>query len=456
MLINFTLENWRSFREPVTFSMVASKERQHRNRVPKVGKYPVRILPVAALYGGNASGKSNFFKALCFARNLVVDGVRPNLPIAVEPFRLDDSHALQPTRMSFELLIDEIIYKFAFAVSSTEVLEEKLAKITSTGETDLYHRVQGQEPVWAPLLDKMDLLKFAFQSTRKNQLFLTTSIDLNLSLFHPVYDWFKDSLKLIAPDARFEPFELFLTEDNPLHAAANEMLTQLDTGISQLGGEAIPFADLPLPEEWKAKLNALVTEELAYRLRVEQQGFTLNLVVMRQNGELIAKKLVAYHQKADGQKTKFEMSMESDGTLRVIDLLPAFINLSEKKNTNVYVIDEIDRSLHTKLTRALLETYLSACSPQSRSQLLMTTHDVLLIDQNLLRRDEMWVTERNVDGSSDLYSFSDYEEARYDKDIRKSYLQGRLGGVPRILTGALLTEVCSGREKQKEQPDDES
>jgi hypothetical protein len=157
-------------------------------------------------------------------------------------------------------------------------------------------------------------------------------------------------------------------------------------------------------------------------------------VVTRKEGELIAWKLVTFHQKADGSEAKFELQQESDGSRRVIDLLPAFLELSAPSSKKVYIIDELDRSLHTLLTRSLLEGYLENCSQESRCQLLFTTHDVLLMDQHLFRRDEMWVAERNASGSSRLWSFSDYKDVRYDKDIRKSYLQGRLGGIPRMRT----------------------
>ena len=105
------------------------------------------------------------------------------------------------------------------------------------------------------------------------------------------------------------------------------------------------------------------------------------------------------------------------------------------------MIDEVDRSLHTLLTRRLLQAYLASCSADSRTQLLLTTHDVLLMDQQLLRRDEMWVAERKLNGVSILVSFSDYKDVRYDKDIRKSYLQGRLGGIPRILLGGNFGKI---------------
>jgi AAA15 family ATPase/GTPase len=165
-------------------------------------------------------------------------------------------------------------------------------------------------------------------------------------------------------------------------------------------------------------------------------------VVTRRNGELTAKKLITYHSKSDGTETEFETRQESDGSQRVIDLLPAFLDLLAEGSKKVYVIDEIDRSLHTLLTRRLLEMYLSNCSATSRTQLLLTTHDVLLMDQQLLRRDEMWVSERDSSGASSLFSFSEYKDIRYDKDIRKSYLQGRLGGIPRLLLGSTTANPC--------------
>ena len=152
----------------------------------------------------------------------------------------------------------------------------------------------------------------------------------------------------------------------------------------------------------------------------------------RENGDLVASKCVTVHRLTDGTETHFEVAQESDGSQRFIDRRPAFIDLSSGHSERVYVVDEMDRSLHTLLTRRLLEHYLAACTPKIRAQLLFTTHDVLLMDQRWLRRDEMWVTERDTSGASSLLSFSEYRDVRYDKDIRKSYLQGRLGGIPRI------------------------
>ena len=144
MIISFSVENWMSFRDQATFSMIASRERQHGKRVPKLGKYQTRVLPIAAIYGGNASGKTNLFKALSFAKTLVVKGTRLDSLIPIEPFRLDGKGTNRPSRFAFELLIDETIYEFSFAVTRKAVLEERLVVITSTSEKVLYDRRDGE------------------------------------------------------------------------------------------------------------------------------------------------------------------------------------------------------------------------------------------------------------------------------------------------------------------------
>ena len=445
MIVSFTIENWMSFRDRVSFLMTASRERQHGARVPKVGKYQTRILPVAAIYGGNASGKTNLFRALSFAKTLVVKGTQPDSLIPVEPFRLNAKGAEMPARFAFELLIDETIYEFSFAVTSKAIVEEKLVLIRSSSEKVLYDR-RDNEVTWDRSLNDDRFLKFAFRGTRDNQLFLTNSVSQKVDKFKPVYDWFKNTLELIAPDSRFGPFEKFLNEGQPLYNTMTKMLHQLDTGIAHLGGEEISFENVSMLEQFKAKLQEEVKEGMTFRLIDEFRKE--RFLITRKSGELIAKKLVSYHQKEDGTEAKFEMRRESEGSRRVIDLLPAFLDLSAQASKKVYVIDEISRSLHTLLTRRLLDTYLSSCSAETRAQLLFTTHDVLLMDQQLFRRDEMWVAERDASGTSTLISFSEYKTIRYDKDLRKSYLQGRLGGIPRILLDGSLTSTCPVAEDE--------
>lgn len=435
MLINFTIENWMSFREQTKFSMIASKEQQHGERLTKVNKYRTRVLPSAVIYGGNASGKTNFFKAIAFAKELIVRGSQQDALIIVEPFKLDQKLRTAPTRFIFEILIDDDIYEFSFALTAAEILDEKLTRILSTSEKVLYHRTSGDPNPKLHSSIQNQRLKFAFEGTRDNQLFLTNSVSQKLDTFKHVYDWFAKTLVLVAPDTRFNDFDQFITEESPLYDRMNLILPKLDTGINNLGGEEIPFDLLQIPDIIKKDLKERIKDGMSAKINEKND----KIIVSRQDGILIAKKLYTYHRDSDGKEIRFEMKQESDGSKRIIDLLPAFLELADKQAYKVYIIDELDRSLHTLLTQQLVSVFLESCSDSTRKQMLFTTHDMMLMNQSLFRRDEMWITERKKDGASELISFAEYDDIRNDKDIRKSYLQGRMGGVPNIITEPIFS-----------------
>ncbi|MCK6606651.1 MAG: AAA family ATPase, partial [Ignavibacteriaceae bacterium] len=239
MIISFRIENWMSFKDHVTFSMAATRERQHGERLPGIGNFDTRLLPVAAIYGGNASGKTNFFKALSFVKSLVIKGTQPDGLIPVEPFRLGEKEAELPSKFCFELLINDTIFEFSFSCTSSSVTEEKLVEITKNREKILYHRLNGKPNFHKSLTDNQ-FLNFAFSGTRDNQLFLTNSVSQKIDNFRPVYDWFKEKLELVAPDSRFTTFEQFIDSGHPLYSLMTEMLPLLDTGVNHLGGEDIP------------------------------------------------------------------------------------------------------------------------------------------------------------------------------------------------------------------------
>ena len=422
-----------SFRNKASVSMLATRERQHSHRLARIPKYQARVLPVAALYGGNASGKTNLLAALFFAKRFIVSGTHPEARIPVQPFLLDSDSIHQPTWFSFELLINETIYEFSFATNDKEVISEKLVELSSTSEKDLYTRQNG-DIVFSRSLEKDQFLRFAFAGTRDNELFLTNAVSQKVDLFRPVSNWFRENLKLVSPNTQRAAF---FEQDKQFSGYINEFLTQLDTGIAGLDGEDIPFDALPLPDSLMDELRETVKEG-------QPIGFTgpfgNRYSVSRRDGRLNATKLVALHQRTDGSAARFDIQQESDGSRRAIDLLPFFLEMAASHTGIVCVIDELDRSLHTLLSRALIETYLASCHEESRSQLIFTTHDVQLMDQELFRRDEMWVTERLSKGATRLFSFSEFKDVRKDKDVRKSYLEGRLGGTPHILLSPSLVK----------------
>ena len=373
MLITFTVENWRSFRDPAVFSMVASKEQQHGERLVKLGKYRMRVLPSAVICGGNASGKTNFFMAISFAKNFILRGSQPDALIAQEPFQLDEECRKEPSWFIFEILIEDDIYELSFSITSSKVIEEKLIRETSGSEKVLYHRRVGDpNPHFHSSIDNQRL-QFTFEGTQDNQLFLTNSVSQKIEEFKAIYDWFYYTLVLIAPDTRFASFEQFVTEGSHLYKTMNAILPSLDTGIEKLGGEEVPFDLLDIPEMVKQDIKETVKNGSSIKINDLDE----RIVVSRKDDVLTAKKLCTWHYDKNGKGIKFEMKQESDGAKRIIDLLPAFLDLGDAPEPRVYIIDEIDRSLHSLLIRQLLEMHLSNCSDATRKQLLFTTHDLI-------------------------------------------------------------------------------
>ncbi len=432
MLISFSIENWQCFRDKVTLSMVKTAEQQHGERLPSInGK---TLLPAAAIYGGNASGKTKFFNAFEFAQRFVTIITQPENSIPRDHFRLDPQCAIKPSTFTFEFLIKDTekkstCYEFSFSVNDRVVVEEKLIKILPRGEKILYHREPGKKINFPDdiELQKDQRLQFVADGVRENILFLSTTVDQKFKYFKPIYDWFKHELVLLNP---FSSFEFFDSEVD--YEELSSFLSEFDTGIDSVGLEDISFQ---IHESVKKNLLQNLMEGMSARVA---NGW----IFKKENGDISVKKLVSYHQSMQGEKIPFEINRdESTGTQRIINLAPYFLDLIQNKKPKLYVVDELDRCLHTLATKALLERYLSSCSKDTRSQLLFTTHDVLLMDQKLLRRDEIWINERDMQGNSSLFSLAEYKDVRNDKDIRKSYLQGRFGGIPKIfLQGLNLTE----------------
>jgi AAA15 family ATPase/GTPase len=451
MLIGLTVENWKSFRDPISFSMIKTRERQHNERIPRLNKYDVGVLPVAAIYGGNASGKTNLFSALHFMKEFVANQRPPETGTGVIPFLLSDEAHRGLTKFTARILTsDDVVYDLSFSLDEKHVAEEKLLRVDGGHEQVLYQRKAGRKtPGLSPSLgDERSRLEVIFQGTQDNQLFITNSIFQKLDTFRPVYDWFAKSLVLIGPTTRYLRLKKYASD--PKMA---QMLHRLDTGIVEVGSKNVRVDDNETAVMLKDLFQQRVGDGESMLLRPDGVG-PLLVASRTKEGGVSVEELVTHHRKADSDvEVEFHMSQESDGTQRLMDLLPAFLDISSPSSRKVYVVDELDRSLHTLLTRSLIESYLNCCSASSRAQFIFTTHDALLMDQRLLRRDEIWVTERKSDGSSDLFSFGEYKDARKDNDIRKSYLQGRLGGVPRIFLDD--TFDCSTPEKPSEAKDGE-
>lgn len=422
MLIRLQIENWKSFKDLTEFSMIGSAERQHNKRVPKIKKYPVKILPISVIYGGNASGKSNFIEFFRFIREFIVSGTEPDENIRTETFLLDETAKKSPSFFKFELLINEIIYEFSFKIDFEKVIEEQLIKITSSSETVLFSRKNKKISFCEKYKDK-DFFRFTAEGTRKNQLFLTNTVFQNIDDFKPVYDWFARKLKIIFPESKYRTFERFFDKNDPLSKQMKDTICKLDTGITGIGSVEIDIKSIPIPDFIINNIKKVIKKADTVGLSSGRDKYIFTM----ENESLKAKKLVTYH-----GNTEFDLENESDGTQRLFDILPALLGVSSEDSDSVLLIDEVDRSLHPILINKLIKAYLESFSQQTRSQIIMTTHNLSLMTQDIFRRDEIWITERDHNGVTSILSFNDFKGIRNDKDIRKNYFLGRMGGIPNI------------------------
>lgn len=383
--------------------MLAGGERRFNKRLPRINNGKTRLLPIASLYGGNASGKSNLFKAFKFIKNLATNPPGIDQEIPVNPYRLDNESLQKPSCFELVFLVDETLYAYAFSATKAAIVSETLTEIKSNQTETLLFKRENNTFDFTGLYKKRAFkgrektLDAIGSRTRDNMLFLNRAADDNDHFFKPIYDWFDKTLVLIGPTDRSSMCPWYeINSEN--HERLVSLLRALDTGIDTVGVQNISGISLDDIKQNDKQLHAFIN------------------------------KLRTTHTNHAGEPVNFKLTEESSGTQRLFDLLPVLLMM---KN-HVVFIDEIDNSLHALLTETLIRNYLYESHQDVRHQLIFTTHDLSLMDQSLFRRDELWVTERGATGASSLTSFSEYIGITPSTNLRKLYRLGRIGGVPKL------------------------
>jgi len=460
MLIRFTVENYLSFNAEVALSMVAGKYRLLPHHIIKRSKRnDVNLLKAAVIYGANASGKSNLVKAIEFGKNIIVEGTKTAQKIPVKIFKLDAEKYQEPTKLQYEIKVKEKIYSYGFSLDSSRIHSEWLQILGRGQYTSLFERktnennqvdVNISKNLYSTTKEK-NFLEFVAQGTRPNQLFLTEAVQRNVSHFKDVYEWFSEKLKIIFPDSSFAGLELFFKQSEVIGIKKSEFLNILkafDTGISNVLIKQYPINKINLPPEIKEKIEKTLIKENQVAIVKNVHMKEKHTISRSKDGELIALKLFIQHKmKNSKEEVTFDLSEESDGTIRMMDFIPALTDL--QINDDVYIIDEIDRSLHPHITTAILDIFLNRNKPHN-NQLIVTTHESNLLNFDLLRRDEIWFVNKNEYGESEIFSLEEFKP-RYDKDIRKGYLFGRFGAIPSLRKLRRQTSLIpNGKEDQHE------
>lgn len=443
MLIRFTVENFLSFYSRQTFSLLPGKatlKPQHKSKPVK----GTSVLKTAVIYGANASGKSNLIKAIEFGKKLVLKGTKTEQPILFNSFKLDKKTIHQNSRIEYEIQHKNKNYAYGFIFNSKGIVEEWLYEIAKKSETKIFERKETKIFDLSFLIqnntkeEHKQFLNFTAKATPNNQLFLSEIRNRNvkenvsdISDLLNVIDWFQNTLTVIYPSSKNIGKKFELLKDTDLKKVFTEMLAYFDTGIDGIEFETVAFEKIDIPDE---VLNDIESDLLSDKSE-KNSAFLSNpqddkyyIISKTKDGLLESKLLKTKHKIVGGTFELFDLKEESDGTRRIMDLIPLIIDFF--KGGNVFIIDEMERSLHPNLVYDLFDFFLEKCQ-NIDSQFIVASHESTLLTQKLLRKDEIWFVVKDKEGASRLHSLEDYN-IRFDKEVRRDYLLGRYKGVPKM------------------------
>ena len=440
MLVKLSVENFKSFDQKEELSMItSSKMRGNKNHRIKIKQ--TQLLKNAVVYGANASGKSNFVAAFAFIKTALLAGI----PIeAVGDFcRNKEENKDRESVFELQFTVGDTFYAYGFSVilSKRQITEEWLYELMQDGSAkQLFAREGDKAPTLGEkiALSGLDRSRFKVYAEdfagRNMQLFLTEmnrgkkyAQNSPLMFLRETFEWIMNNIIVITPNVGLSNTEAYY-DDSSLENIS-KLIQTFDTGITNIKTKRITTDEMSkmIPVEVMQSIFAQLKAQLQMRnlpsIRLTWrlgEGF-FNISV-KENSEPEITTLVLKHGKSIFD---FDFREESDGTKRLFDLIDMLI--TDRPDT-IFVVDELERSLHPKLTEHFLKMFMEA-HENARMQLLFTTHEAAIMDQSLFRRDEIWFVERNATNASDLYSLDRFKE-RYDKKLSKSYLEGRYGAIP--------------------------
>lgn len=447
MLIDFKVSNFRSFDDAQTFSMRAGKVRSFSDRIYNEKK--TKLLKFVAIYGANASGKSNLVDALEFSQSIIIDGLPTNS--ANNFCRLSDRNKNTASTFEFTIEIQGRQYKYGFEIllADSSFVSEWLYELMyadkhkvifyrniSKGNfiVDRYFKdsaINERLKIYAEdIKSDSSALFLSLMNQNKDSLYSSNG---ELKIYKAVYNWFKYKLSVNSPNQPITSYSSLL--DNESIQEISKMLSFFGTGVSHFTLSDVPLEKLTssitkellkdildhLMEQKKLFKENGISQKPALMLRhpIENIVFILEL---NEDNQPNVKTLQFSH---NNTKAVFSLNEESDGTVRLLDLIEVLLTA---ENGRVYVIDEINRRLHPLLTYKFIEKYLELAKKRN-IQLIVTTHESRIMDFDLLRKDEISFVNKNDLGRSEIYSLERFGE-RFDKKISLAYLKGEYGAIP--------------------------
>lgn len=423
MLIEFSVANFLSVRDRQTLSLCRGRgdELIESNTFNAKAANEFELLRSAAIYGPNASGKSNFVYALRIMQVIVREsatGLKRGDDLPVMPFRLSQSTLHAPSEFEVSFIVDGVRYQYGFSATTERVHQEWLLAYpkgrpqhwfgrewneqSNSYDWDLGNNLMGEKILWK-------------KSTRDNALFLSTAVQLNSEQLQPVYDWFDKTLRIIGIDGL--PVEITAAHcEGKQKVQILNFLRNADLSISDIIVEKRPIYIDTLPEELPAAIKEAFAED--YR---DRQFVDIKMV----------------HKGAEGEAILIAFNEESSGTQKYFAYAGLLIHVLNKGC--VIFIDELHNSLHPKLVLFLANLFHSNKSNPNNAQLIFTTHETFLLDQEMFRRDQIWFCEKGEEQETNVYPLTDFSPRKGRENLELAYLSGRYGALPYLRPHEHLT-----------------
>ena len=415
MLIDFSFKNFMSFGDECRFDMLANSDKQHRESLIDDKYSRVRLI-----YGANASGKTSFIRAVAFVRWFIFNSSQllENVSIPVVPFKFRHDAKNIPSEFALTFVMQEKKYRYEFSCTQERVIYEKLDIYNTAKPTNIFERTDTDQYEFKR--DVRTLRDIASKTTR-NKLFLATSANWNYALTKPVVEFLLNTLlpysfneqwqahiAKIKADGQFEDYKKFCLK----------FFNNADISIDDFAIEEKKFKEMP-KDPMLNSMVSLIAQGKAELIEQIENSPIYNINIQHAVSDEDAE-----------EKYILNLQEESLGTIQMFELSPILYHVFQ--NGITFFVDEIDRSLHPILVRYIVSLFLDPEINVNNAQLIANTHDTNLLDLELLRRDEIWFTERDFrSGKTTMYPLTDFSP-RKNENIEKAYILGRFGAIPFI------------------------
>ena len=430
MLIRFQIKNLFSFEEETEFNLLTNDSellphhKKHANGVD--------FLRMTAIYGANASGKSNFVKAIALLQESVKRGKIIDNPNDCK-FKLSEEALTKPISLGIELLSNSKMYYYTLTFEHNQILNEALIETFKEGEDRVVFErtlVEGiqqipfvggnvkdeKERMFLELLSEKLLSKEELLLTFLAQKYPNEYADIN-----NVVSWFSNTLTVLSPSFKVNGMVYLFDMNNKIRDFINTFIPNLSTGIENFYIK-IDTIEKTFPNLNEEKKRELIDKGIAFYDEYTREEVA---IVLNEDDTLSTKRLFTEHLGRNGYKERFPLRLESDGTKRLLEYAPLISDVIN--NEAVYIVDEIERSIHPMMIKELIKKISSDTT--AKGQLIFTTHESCLLDQEILRPDEIWFTQKDMGGATQMYSLSDFNISN-TATVENDYLNGRYGGIP--------------------------